>query len=70
MILETERLCLREMTQEDFPALCKVLQDEAVMYAYEHAFAGEEAQGWITNCVDTARTDLDCGPWCSKARAK
>lgn len=35
MILQTERLLLREMTQEDFPALCCILQDEQTMYAYE-----------------------------------
>ena len=35
MILQTERLLLREMTQEDFPALCRILQDEQTMYAYE-----------------------------------
>ena len=40
MILETERLYLREMTQEDFPALCLMLQDAEVMTAYEHVFDG------------------------------
>lgn len=35
MILETERLYLREMKQEDFHSLCKILQDEKAMYAYE-----------------------------------
>ena len=34
MILETERLYLREMTEDDFPALCLMLQDPEVMYAY------------------------------------
>lgn len=43
-ILETERLALRKMTQADFPALCEILQDEQIMYAYEGAFSGEEAQ--------------------------
>ena len=43
-ILETERLILREMTQADFPALCKHLQDEEVMYAYEHAYSDAEVQ--------------------------
>lgn len=47
MILETERLYLREMNQEDFPSLCKILQDKDVMYAYEHAFDDAEAQGWL-----------------------
>ena len=44
MILETERLILREMIQSDYPSLCKHLQDEKVMYAYEHAFSDAEVQ--------------------------
>ncbi|MDF2949387.1 MAG: guaA3 [Sedimentibacter sp.] len=47
MILETKRLYLREMNQSDFPALCKILQDKDVMYAYEHAFDNDEAQQWL-----------------------
>lgn len=47
MILETERLTLREMRQSDYSALCKILQDEEVMVAYEGAFTDEEVQQWI-----------------------
>lgn len=47
MILETERLYLREMTQNDFASLCKILQDDETMYAYEGAFSDEEAQEWL-----------------------
>lgn len=47
MILETERLYLREMNQADFSSLCKILQDKDVMYAYEHAFDDDEAQAWL-----------------------
>ena len=47
MILETKRLYLREMTQDDYGSLCKILQDEEVMYAYEHAFSDEEVQEWL-----------------------
>ncbi len=46
-ILETPRLYLREMTQEDFADLCETLQDKKAMYAYEHAFSDEEAQEWL-----------------------
>lgn len=46
-ILETERLHLREMTQDDFDSLCKILQDEEVMYAYEGAFSDAEVQEWL-----------------------
>ena len=31
IIMETERLLLREMTDADLPALCRMLQDEEVM---------------------------------------
>ncbi len=47
MILETERLYLREMNQGDFNPLCKILQDEATMYAYEGAFSDKEVQEWL-----------------------
>ena len=47
MVLETKRLILREMTQSDFPLLCKHLQDAEVMYAYEHAFSDTEVQEGI-----------------------
>lgn len=47
MILETERLYLREMDQFDFASLCKILQDEETMHAYEGAFSDVEAQEWL-----------------------
>ena len=47
MILETERLYLREMNQNDFDALCKILQDDKAMYAYEGAFNDDEVKEWL-----------------------
>ena len=47
MILETERLYLRQLTQDDYAALCRILQDEETMYAYEGAFSDEEVQAWL-----------------------
>ena len=47
MILETERLYLREMEQTDFETLCKILQDEDTMYAYEGAFSDDEVHEWL-----------------------
>lgn len=49
MRIETKRLILREMTENDLPALRKILQDEEVMYAYEHAFSEEEVIKWFEN---------------------
>ena len=47
MILETERLYLRKMSQADFKDLCKIMQDEETMYAYEGAFSDTEVQEWL-----------------------
>ena len=47
MILETERLYLRELERSDFAALCEILQDEETMYAYEGAFSDREAWEWL-----------------------
>lgn len=57
MILETERLYLREMQQSDYNDLCKIMQDEEVMYAYEHAFDDEEVQQWLDNQIRRYRED-------------
>lgn len=51
MMLETQRLYLREMNQSDLEALSKILQDEETMYAYNGAFSDEETQGWLDNQI-------------------
>ncbi len=55
MILETERLYMREMTQEDFQSLCKIMQDEETMYAYEGAFSDVEVQEWLDRQISRYR---------------
>jgi len=57
MILETQRLMLREMTPEDLPTLRRILQDEAVMYAYEGAFNEEETRRWLEGQLRRYRED-------------
>lgn len=47
IVLETERIYLREMDQCDYDDLCEILQDAETMYAYEHAFTNIEAQNWL-----------------------
>lgn len=47
MLLETDRLILREITRKDFAELCKMLQDPEVMWAYEHAFSDLEVTLWL-----------------------
>lgn len=55
MILETERLYLREMDQRDYEALSKILQDDETMYAYEGAFGNEEVQEWLDRQISRYR---------------
>ena len=46
-VIETERLFLRRMDQNDRDALCAILQDSETMTAYEGAFSDEEVQTWL-----------------------
>ena len=46
-VMETERLVLRKMDPLDLPDLQKILQDPAVMYAYEGPFDEAETQAWL-----------------------
>lgn len=56
-ILETERLVLREMTQDDYGDLCEILQDKDTMYAYEHSFSDEEAREWLKKQLNRYKND-------------
>lgn len=55
MILETERLYLRELIQADYNDLCKILQDEETMYAYEGAFSDREVREWLDRQISRYR---------------
>ena len=57
IILESERLYLREMDHGDIEALCEILQDEEVMYAYEHAFSDEEVRQWLEKQLTRYKND-------------
>ena len=62
MILETERLILREMGQADFHDLAEILQDPKVMYAYEHDFSNSDVQQWLDRQIGRYR-DYGFGLW-------
>lgn len=62
MIVETERLYLRELDQEDFAPLCKILQDEDTMYAYEGAFSDTEVREWLDRQISRYH-QWDFGLW-------
>lgn len=57
VILETRRLLLRELRQEDFDDACLLLQDPEVMYAYEGPFSREEVQAWLDKQLHRYRED-------------
>lgn len=67
MILKTERLYLRELTQSDFEALSRILQDEKTMYAYNGAFSDEETQDWLDRQIGRYR-QYGFGLWAAVRR--
>ena len=68
MILETKRLLLRELKQDDFNNICKLLQDPIVMYAYEGAFSKKEVQEWLDKQLRRYQND-GLGLWGKIGRA-
>ena len=52
IILETDRLFLREFMDNDYKDLCDILQDIDVMYAYEHSFSNDEVKNWFNKNID------------------
>lgn len=61
MEIETERLFMRELKQSDFEDLCRILQDEEVMYAYEGAFNDTQAQEWLDKQIARYKNDSGLG---------
>ncbi len=55
MIIETDRLYLREMTENDFEALNKVLSDSTVMQHYPYVFDYSRVKSWIKRNMDRYR---------------
>lgn len=52
MVIETERLLLREMTENDFDALYKVLADSGIMHHYPYTFDDIRVRNWIHRNVE------------------
>ena len=55
MVIETERLLLREMKDDDFQALYKVLADTEIMQHYPYAFDENRVRNWIQRNIDRYR---------------
>ncbi|MGM9796446.1 MAG: GNAT family N-acetyltransferase [Parabacteroides sp.] len=46
-LLETERLFIRYITDEDFDVMFAIMSKREVMYAWEHGFSKEDVSDWI-----------------------
>jgi len=57
MILETERLILREMDQNDFNSLYAVLADSDIMEHYPYTFDEVRVRNWITRNMERYSKD-------------
>ena len=68
MVIETERLRLREMTEADFHALYKVLADSDIMQHYPYVFDESRVRNWIARNIERYRV-FGFGLWavCLKA---
>ena len=55
MIIETERLFLREMKEGDFDALYEVLADSDIMQHYPYIFDENRVRNWIQRNIERYR---------------
>ena len=62
MVIETERLLLREMTYDDFHALYQVLADPDIMQHYPYTFDDARVRGWINRNIERYKI-LGFGLW-------
>jgi len=51
-MLETERLILRELTENDFDALYEVLADSDIMQHYPYTFDESRVRNWINKSIE------------------
>ena len=61
-MIDTPRLILREMTDDDFDALYRILSDADVMQHYPYTFDEERVRGWIRRNRERYRI-LGFGLW-------
>ena len=57
IVIETDRLYLREFQQEDINDLAMILQDERVMTAYEKHFSHQDVQDWLDRQLERYQRD-------------
>ena len=54
-MIETKRLLLREMTEEDVEALYRVLGDRDIMQHYSYTFDRDRVRAWIASNLERYR---------------
>ncbi len=52
MVIETEHLLLREITENDFDALYKILANSDIMQHYPYTFDDARVRGWINKNIE------------------
>ncbi len=52
MVIETDRLYLREMNKDDYDSLFKVLADSDIMQHYPYTFDEKRIRGWIDRNIE------------------
>ena len=62
MVIETEHLLLREMRENDFDALYRVLADSDIMQHYPYTFDDARVRGWINRNIERYKI-LGFGLW-------
>ncbi len=67
MMIETERLRLREMSEDDFDALYAVLGDADIMRHYPYAFDEARVRDWIARNIERYRV-FGFGLWAVELR--
>lgn len=55
MVIETKCLLLRDMTENDYDALYKVLADSDIMQHYPYTFDEARVRGWISKNIERYR---------------
>ena len=57
IFLETDRLILRQISENDFNDIANILRDIEIMYAWEKSFSDDEVLEWINKNIDRYKRD-------------
>lgn len=57
IVIETKRLILRKINENDYEEIAEILQDIDIMYAWEKSFSRDEVIQWINKNIDRYSND-------------